>query len=133
MTKIFSPSNAMISLLITISLSCSKQSVLRPKEYPPPSPQPVIQTTETDTLQIEDDKWEGFPQGYRSDMRPFVFGKTIVDLVVSFNGREAQVSPGKKVDFFGGQLENSGSQLTFYAPYNEKPFHSLDLTVIVIH
>jgi hypothetical protein len=133
MIKIFSPPIAMILLLIAISLSCSKESGVQAVENTPPVSQPVGQVTKTDTLQIEDDKWERSPQGYSSDLRPFVFGKTIVDVFVSFNGREAQVLPGSKVDFFGGQLENSGSQLIFYAPYNEKPFHSLDLTIIVFH
>lgn len=118
--------------MAAISVSCSKNDTVLPTPIPPShSPDTAIQPIETDTIQVEDYQWEISASGYRSDLRPFVNGRTIVDLFVSYNGTQTRVSPGKTIDFYGGYLLNSGSQLTFYASYNERPFRSLGLTMIV--
>lgn len=125
----FNPAFAVI--MIAISFSCSKMNTVPPTPAPPPGPSTTIQPRKIDTVQIEDYQWEISPTGYRSDLRPFTNGRSIIDVFVSYNGTDVRVSPGKTVDFYGGYLQNSGVELTFYAPYNEKPFHSLGLTLIL--
>jgi len=120
--------------MITISVSCSKNDIVQPSSTQPQHvPGPPIQLIATDTVQVEDDNWQVSSAGYRSDLKPFANGRTIIDVFVSCNGRDAHVSPGKTVEFYGGHLENSGNQLTFFAHYNEIPFRSLSLTLIVNH
>jgi hypothetical protein len=128
----FSVITAFAWCMVVINFSCSKNVVTQPIPIPPPHGSgPAVHPGGTDTVQVEDYQWEVSPAGYRSDLRPFANGMSIIDVFVSYNGTDFRVSPGKTIDFYGGYLQNSGIELTFYTPYNEKPFHSLGLTLIV--